>query len=103
MVEDIWMAVDQHANISKDFTDRAQCFREKNFVEARRLIADEIARCQTYVPDYLNFEGVKGKFNQSNLQGSSFNQTNSVYQNNISHSQIQAPQVHNATAQNNYY
>jgi hypothetical protein len=50
MVEDIWMAVDQHTNFSHDFTSRANSFREKNFVEARQIVAEEILRGTTYVP-----------------------------------------------------
>lgn len=107
MVEDIWMAVDQHANISKDFTDRANYFREKNFVDARRLVAEEIARGRTYVPDYLNFEGINNSVSRSNVQGSAFNQTTSVYHNTSSQLPVQAgyqttPQVQ-ATSQNSYY
>ena len=40
MVEDIWMAVDDHALIDGDFRARADNFREMNFVEARRIVAD---------------------------------------------------------------
>lgn len=49
------MAVDQHANISPQFTQTANYFRERNFVEARRLVNDEIMRGNAYVPDHLNF------------------------------------------------
>ena len=59
MVEDIWLAVDDHALIDNDFRQRANNFREMNFVEARRLVASEIERGTCYVPEYLNFENTK--------------------------------------------
>lgn len=49
------MAVDQHGNISPQFTQFANYFRERNFVEARTMVNNEIMKSQTYVPDHLNF------------------------------------------------
>ena len=42
MVEDIWMAVDDHANFDFDFKAKVNEFREMNFVEARNILKEEI-------------------------------------------------------------
>ena len=47
MVEDIWLAVDDHALIDNDFRQRANNFREMNF---RVLIATDIAARGLDVP-----------------------------------------------------
>lgn len=75
MVEDIWMAVDQHANISPEFTQKANYFRTMNFSDARRLVADEIARGKVYVPDHLIFQ--QGQSNTSQIQGNMNNRMES--------------------------
>lgn len=81
MVEDIWMAVDQHANISPQFTQLANYFRERNFYEARKLVNDEILRGTTYVPDHLNFGGAYSQ--NSNIQDNVYNNLNKVAYNTI--------------------
>lgn len=40
MVEDIWMAVSQHANISPEFANTARGFQGRNFQQAHRLVSD---------------------------------------------------------------
>jgi hypothetical protein len=40
MVEDTWMAVYQHASLNPEFEGMANGFKERNFFEARKLVAD---------------------------------------------------------------
>lgn len=50
MVEDIWLAVNEHSNMRRDFVERARMFRDMDFMEARKFVADEIDFAKDYVP-----------------------------------------------------
>lgn len=40
MVEDIWLALEDHCNLNYDFKNHVNEFREMNFVTARTLVKE---------------------------------------------------------------
>lgn len=84
MVEDIWLAVSQHANISPEFANRVNSLKGIDFNGARNLVNEEILRGTAYVPEFLNFSGlratkssIQGNFLPPYLQQNSISNTNS--------------------------
>lgn len=59
--------------ISPEFAARANSFNGVNFNQARVLVNEEISRGNTYVPEFLNFTGLRGSRNvQSSSQGQNY-------------------------------
>ena len=54
MVENLWRVIDSHANIRRDFVERAGYFRRMNFREARDYVAREIDMSVDYVPNNID-------------------------------------------------
>ena len=69
MVEDIWLAVDEHCNFDYEFKRNVNEFRESNFTTARQQVDEEIEREQ-YVPNHLVFENRLEKSRNPNQDNS---------------------------------
>lgn len=69
MVEDIWLAIDEHCHFNYDFKGKVNEFREMNFIEARNALKEELERTNAYVPDHLKFES---KLRRSQFSNSSY-------------------------------
>ena len=81
--------------ISPEFAARANSFNGINFNQARALVNEEISRGNTYVPEFLNFTGLRGS---RNMQISSQGQNYPIqsYQNS-------APYLNPGTQQSNVF
>ena len=61
MVEDVFLAVDDHTRFNYDFKERMDSFREMGFVKARTLLKEHVDHPDLHVPAKLSFNQPLGR------------------------------------------